>query len=197
MPDWQRLVSHRLVHLALGERERQEVITELAGHLEETYEGLRRDGLPEREAVHHALSQVTNWSDLQRNIYCARAKENTMNSRTSRLWLPSFVTLAASIITLVAFGFLGLQPGPLGSRPHHEEWSSHLIGGITSSPHVVNEYTVWLMVLPFVGALGARLSSRAGGTLRDIIISGIFSSTGLVDHCSHHPVIRRFAWRRR
>ena len=97
-----------------------------------------------------------------------------MNPRTSRLWLPSFMTLAASIVTLVALGFLGLQPGPLGSRPHHEEWSSHLIGGITSGPHVVNEYTVWLMVLPFVGALGARLSSRAGGTLRDIVISGVF-----------------------
>jgi hypothetical protein len=96
-----------------------------------------------------------------------------MNARTSRLWVPSFVTLAASVITLVAFGFLGLQPGPLGSRPHHEEWSSHLVGGITGGAHVVNEYTVWLMVLPFLGALGARLSRRAGGTLRDIIISGV------------------------
>ena len=172
MPDWEKVVSHRLAQLALDERERQEVIAELAGHLEETYEGLRRTGSPEREAVHHTLSQVTDWSDLQRKIY--RAKENTMNSRTRRLWLPSFVTLAASIITLVAFGFLGLQPGPLGSRPHHEEWSSHLIGGIKSGPHVVNEYTVWLMVLPFLGALGARLSRRAGGTLRDIIVSGVF-----------------------
>jgi hypothetical protein len=174
MPDWEKLVSDRLAQLALGERERQEVITELAGHLEETYEALLRSGLPEREAVHRALSQVTNWNDLQRRVYDARAKENIMNPRTSRLWLPSFVTLAASMITLVAFGFLGLQPGPLGSRPHHEEWSSHLIGGITGGSHLVNEYTVWLMVLPFVGALGARLSSRAGGTLRDIVISGVF-----------------------
>jgi hypothetical protein len=84
------------------------------------------------------------------------------------------MTLAASVITLVAFGFLGLQPGPLGSRPHHEEWSSHLIGGITSGSHAVNEYTVWLMALPLIGALGARLSRRAGGTLHDIIVSGVF-----------------------
>jgi hypothetical protein len=174
MPDWQKLVSHQLAHLGLAECERQEIITELAGHLEETYESLLRDGLPDGEAVRRALSQVTNWTDLQRKIYCSRTKENTMNARTSRLWLPSFVTLAASIITLVAFGFLGLQPGPLGSRPHHEEWSSHLIGGITSGSHILNEYTVWLMVLPFLGALGARLSRRAGGTLRDIIISGVF-----------------------
>jgi hypothetical protein len=171
MLDWQKLVREQLAGLNLGHEEEDEVIAELAGHLEETYEALRREGLAEREAVQRALSQVTNWSDLQRKIYCARAKENTMNPRTSRLWLPSFVTLAASIIALVAFGFLGLQPGPLGSRPHHEEWSR---GGITSGPHAINEYTVWLMVLPFVGALGARLSSRAGGTLRETVISGVF-----------------------
>src|ERR1700686_947727 len=173
MPDWDKRFIDRLAQPALGERERQEVITELAGHLEETYEALRRNGFPEREAVHRALSQVTNWSDLQRKIYCARAKENIMNPRTSRVWLPSFATLAASIITLVAVDFLGLQPGPLGSRPG-TLFMGHLMGGIIGGPHIVNEYTVWLMVLPFVGALGARLSSRAGGTLRDIIISGVF-----------------------
>ena len=178
MPDWEKVVSHRLAQLALDERERQEVIAELAGHLEETYEGLRREGLPEREAVYHALSQVADWSDLQRKIYLA--KENTMNSRTSRLWAPSFVTLVASVITLVAFTFLGLQPGPLGSRPgnqmrgEHEIWWGHLVGGITRGPHMVNEYTVWLMALPLIGALGAGLSRRAGGTRREVIISGVF-----------------------
>jgi hypothetical protein len=174
MPDWQNVVREQLAGLNLGHKEEDEVIAELAGHLEETYEALRRGGLPEREAAHRALSQVTNWSDLKREIDCARAKENSMNPRTSRLWLPSLVTLAASFIALVAFGFLGLPPGPLGSRPHHEEWSSHLITGIRSGRDTVNEYTVWLMVLPLVGALGAHLSRRAGGTLRDVVISGVF-----------------------
>jgi hypothetical protein len=174
MPDWEKAVREQLAGLNLGHAEEDEVITELAGHLEETYEALRRDGLPEREAVRQSLSQVRNWSDLRRNIYCARVKENTMNPRTSRLWLPSLVTLTISFITLVGFGFLRLQPGPLGSRPHHEEWSSHIISGIVGGRDTVNEYTVWLMVLPFVGALGAWLSRRAGGTLRDIAISGVF-----------------------
>jgi hypothetical protein len=174
MPDWEKLVSARLAPLALDERERQEVITELAGHLEEIYEAFRRKGASHDDAIRRALLQVDNWNKLQREIYVARTKENAMNGRTSRLWVPSFVTLAASVFTLVAFGFLGLQPGPLGSRPHHEEWSSHLIGGITSGSHVVNEYTVWLMVLPFIGALGACLFMRAGGTLREIVISGVF-----------------------
>jgi len=174
MPDWKKLVSRRLAQLALDERERQEVVGELAGHLEEIYEALRQKGASRDDAIRGALLQVDNWNKLRQDIYVARTKENAMNARTSRLWVPSFVTLAASIITLVAFGFLGLQPGPLGSQPHHEEWSSHLVGGITGGSHVVNEYTVWLMALPFLGALGARLSRGAGGTLRDIIISGVF-----------------------
>ena len=174
MPDWQKVVREQLAGLNLGQEEEDEVIAELAGHLEETYEALRRGGLLEGEAVHRALSQVTNWNDLRANIYRARVKENTMNPRTSRLWLPSLVTLTVSFITLVAFGFLGLEPGPLGSRPHHEEWSSHIISGIAGGRDTVNEYTVWLMALPFVGALGAWLSRRAGGTLRDVLISGVF-----------------------
>jgi hypothetical protein len=174
MLDWEKLVSRRLAQLALDERERQEVITELAGHLEETYEAYRQKEASHDEAIRCALLQVNNWDTLQQEIHIARTKENAMNARTSRLWVPSLVTLATSFITLVAFGFLGLPPGPLGSRPHHEEWSSHLITGIRSGQDTVNEYTIWLMVLPFVGALGARLSRRAGGTLRDVIISGVF-----------------------
>ena len=194
MPDWEKLVSDRLAQLALEERERQEVIAELAGHLEEIYEGSRGKGASHDEAIRRALLQVDDWKKLRQEIYVARTKENPMNARTSRLWVPSFVTLAASVITSVAFGRLGLQPGPLGSRPHHEEWSSHLIGGITGSPHAVNEYTVWLIALPLIGALGARLSRRAGGTLREIIISGAFPGAGLVDHSSHHSLVRCVSW---
>jgi len=168
MADWQKLVSHRLAALKLDDREREEIFTELAGHLEETYDVLRRSGLTEYEAVRRAVSQVTNWEELQHNIYSARTKENPMNARTSRLWLPSLVTLALSFVTLVLVGFLGLNPGPLGS---HTLLPRHAI-------YVVSDYTVWLMALPLVGALGARLSARAGGTLRDVIISGVSPALG-------------------
>ena len=172
MPDWRGLVSARLADLALEETEKQEVIAELAGHLEETYEGLAREGISHDEAVRRALSEVANWRDLQRRI--RDAKEDLMNARTTRLWLPSFVTLALSFITLVAFSFLGLRPGPMGSRPSSEVWSGHLVGGIIGATFFVNEYTVWLMVLPFVGALGAYLSMRGGGSLRHTVICGVF-----------------------
>ena len=164
MPDWEKLVSERLAQLALGERERHEVVAELAGHLEETYEASRQRGASDDEAIRCALLQVDNWNRLQREIYVARKKENVMNARTSRFWIPSLVTLAASIITLIGFTFMGLGPGPLGARPGHamqdghEIWWGHLVGGIsgiTGGPHAVNEYTVWWMVLPLIGALGA------------------------------------------
>lgn len=175
MPDWEKLVGGRLALLALDERERQEVIAELAGHLEEIYEGLRQKGASRDDAARDTLREVDNWNRLQQEIYVARRKENVMNARTSRLWIPSLVTLTASFITLVGFAFLGLKPGPLGSRQDHEPWSGHLVGGIiTGLSYAVNEYTVWLLALPFIGALGAGLSRRAGGTLREILISGVF-----------------------
>jgi len=173
MPDWEKLVSSRLAQLALDEHERQEVIVELAAHLEEIYEAFRQKGHSHDDAIRGTLLQVDDWNKLRREIYIARTKENAMNARTSRLWVPSFVTLAASVITLVGFAFLGLKPGPLGS-PGQGIWWSHLIGGIASGPYMVNEYTAWLMALPLIGAIGAGLSSRAGGRLRDIVISGAF-----------------------
>ena len=183
MPDWEKLVGKRLAHLALEEGERRDVIAELGGHLEEIYEALRQKGVSRDEAVRDTLLQVDNWDKLRKEIYVARTKEDLVNARTRRFWIPSLVTLAASIVTLIGFTFLGLGPGPLGLRPEHatggehEIWWGHLVGGITGitgGPHAVNEYTAWLMVLPLIGAVGASLSRRAGGTLRDIIISGVF-----------------------
>jgi len=66
MPDWEKLVSDRLAQLALEERERQEVIAELAGHLEEIYEGSRGKGASHDEAIRRALQQVDDWKKLGR-----------------------------------------------------------------------------------------------------------------------------------
>ena len=172
MPDWRKLVAARLADLRLEETDKQEVIAELSDHLEENYDGLRREGLTEGEAIRAALSQVQDWNSLQRRIRAA--KELAVNARTSRLWFPSFITLAASVVTLVGFALSGLKPGPFGSRPDHEVWWGHLLGGGDRGLPWANQYTVWLMALPLLGALGACLSSRAGGTRRDIVISGVF-----------------------
>ncbi len=84
MPDWHKLVGERLAQLALEEGERREVVAELAGHLEETYEGLRLGGASDNEAIRGTLLQVENWNTLRNEIYVARTRENIMNARTRR-----------------------------------------------------------------------------------------------------------------
>jgi hypothetical protein len=175
MPDWQRLVRDQLVGLTLDDCEKDEVVAELAGHLEQVYEALRQNGASRGQAMRGALSQVENWNKLQKEIYVVRISEDIMNARTARFWLPSIVTLGLSVITLIGFALIGLKAGPFGSRlPHHEIWWAGLIGPADNGAPAINEYTVWLMALPFIGALGAYLSSRAGGKLAEVVISAIF-----------------------
>ena len=161
MPDWRELVRGRLAKLALNQREREEIFAELAHHLEETYDALRRDGFSESAAVRRVFAQVRNWKDLQNEIYMAR-KENDMTPRAARLWLPSLVTLFLSMSTIILFSFLGLKPGPLSLK------------GWLHGMNVISDYTVWLMVLPMIGATGALMSGRAGGTRGAIVLSGVF-----------------------
>src|SRR5205814_9403455 len=58
MPDWQALVRSQLDGLALKPHERAEVIEELAAHLDEVFEGARRQGFAEQDAAQRCLSEV-------------------------------------------------------------------------------------------------------------------------------------------
>jgi hypothetical protein len=164
VPDWQELVRRRLAGLALEPCDKEEVLTELAGHLEEIYESLRKQGSSKQEAMRRALAQVTDWQELQRKIYSARTKETIMTPRTTRFWLPSLATLILSMLLLPVLEWVGLRPQVLFLRGGHEPGHTY----------VFTAYTAWLILLPLVGALGAYLSSRAGGTRQAIITSGIF-----------------------
>jgi hypothetical protein len=160
MRDWEALVGQQLVGLSLELDERGEVIAELAAHLEETFEELRRQGLAEEAAVSRTLLQVKDWQDLRRKIQTARRKENIMSNRVRQFWLPGFATLFLSTILLSLTQIYGPKP-----------W-------ITSwgHPPVLLIYIPWLFCLPFVGAVGAYLSYRAGGSGRAIFLSTIFSA---------------------
>lgn len=162
MLDWREVVRRRLAGLAFDEDSREEVFAELAGHLEETYDRLRGEGLSEKDAVRDTMTQVKDWRSLQEEICCARTKEKPVTPRTKRLWLPSLVTLLVSMVMLPMLGWLGLKPQFLFLQGPHDR------------TYVFTVYTVWLMMLPLVGALGAYLSRRAGGTHAAVIISGIF-----------------------
>jgi hypothetical protein len=159
VPDWQELVRQSLSSLALDDSEKDEVHTELAAHLEETYESLRTKGLPEQAAMQQTLAQVADWQDLRRRIQTARAKENIMNDRVRQLWLPGFLTFLASTSLLALNEIFGPKPFALmkvGQLP------------------MVLFFIPWLLSLPIVGALGAYLSHRAGGSRRAIFSSIVF-----------------------
>jgi hypothetical protein len=155
VPDWHKIVRRRLADLALEEGEREEVVTELAGHLEEAHEALRREGLPEHEAIRGALSQVRNWNRLQRRI-CA-AKEHPMKQRVRQLWIPGFLTFALSIVFLTTLQRLGFRPRVLGD-----------------GPRAILFYMPWLVSLVFCGAFGAYLASRARASREVTLLASAF-----------------------
>jgi hypothetical protein len=83
VPDWQELVRKRLAGIQLSEGDAAPVAEELASHLEEAYEAMVLDGLPEQAALRKVLQQVNAWQRLKSEIEIARKKEPLMNKRVS------------------------------------------------------------------------------------------------------------------
>jgi hypothetical protein len=163
MPDWQNLVRQRLSGLALDAAGKDEVHAELAGHLEESYAAFREEGLPEKDAIHRTLAQVSDWQDLGRRIQNARTKENFMTNRVSQIWLPAFLTLLLSMGLLMLIQIFGPSP-----------WLAARKSGWSLIAPVAVVYVPWLLSLPLIGALGAYLSGRAGASQRVVLLSILF-----------------------
>lgn len=157
MLDWHELVRRRLSGLALDEAEKDEVHAELAAHLEESYEALRAQGVPAPTAMRDTLSQISSWKDLQRKILSVKRRRQPMKKRAHQLWIPGFLTLILSTFSLMAVQTGGFRPPIL--------WSA---------PMPVLVYVPWLVTLPFFGALGAHVSSRAGGSRGTALVASVF-----------------------
>jgi hypothetical protein len=157
MRDWEALVEGHLGDLALEPPERAEVIAELAAHLAETCEDLRRQGLTETEAERRVLSKVTNWHDLQRKILIAKRGGHIMKKRVRQLWIPGFLTMTLSTVFLMTLQRLGFNARLVSWRDLD-----------------ILFYVPWLLSLPIFGALGAYVSSRAGGSRRTALLTSIF-----------------------
>jgi hypothetical protein len=162
MPDWEDLVGERLANLKLAPHERGEVIAELAAHLEETFEELRRQGLTEEVAAERALSQVRDWPVLRRKIQRARMKEDVMTDRVKQIWLPGFLTLFLSVMLLMLIQFFGPQPVFVSTS------------GWRMTAPVAVIYVPWLVSLLLIGAIGAYLAGRAGASPRGTLLSILF-----------------------
>jgi hypothetical protein len=162
MRDWNALVEQHLAGLALEPKEKAEVITELAAHLEDLCEEMRGKGIAEEEAVRRALSRAGDWRDLQRKIFDARRREHFMATRFRQLWFPGFLTLILSMALLALLQKAGFQ--------------ARIFGG---GPNPLLMYMPWFLSLPFCGALGAFLSSRAGGSQRTAVLASVFPALAL------------------
>jgi hypothetical protein len=160
MRDWHALVRAHLANLAIEPRVRSEIIEELAAHLEQSFETSLKQGLTEQEAAQGALALVESWPDLRYRIRIARTKETNMTDRVKQFWLPGFLTLFLAVGLLTLFERLGFKARNLIER-------DQLRAGVLFVP--------WLLSLPFVGAVGAFLSRRAGGSSRATLASALFS----------------------
>src|SRR3984957_3176373 len=163
MPDWQELLRQRLTGLELDSAESAEVIEELAGHLEDQYQCLLQDGVSEKSAIYCVLENLADCRDLKFKIESSRKKELPMNSRVSQFWLPAFFTILLAMSCLMLVEALGFEP-----------WVSSAWGGPQGTIPGGGVFLPWLIPLPFIGALGAYLSGRAGARRWQIFSSVIF-----------------------
>jgi len=109
MPDWNLLVREQLKG-DVGLTQHDEIVAELAGHLEDRYDELRAEGAAESEAIEGALSEVTDWSALARRIRHAKRNPSAMNERTPQLWLPGLASLTAANLLLMLLSYMSLRP---------------------------------------------------------------------------------------
>lgn len=155
MPDWRGIVRHRLTPLSVGDKRHEDIVAELANHLEDLCEDLVRQGKSEVEALKFALSAVAEWDELRREIQLAAKEEVIMHYRLKTLWLPGVCTSVLSSVLLQ--WFQRVSPAP----PVIRLWQG---------TYLVIHWG-WLLCLPLIGALGAYWSRRAGGKLLDRVLA--------------------------
>jgi len=169
MPDWNALVREGVKTVGLPALQEEEIIAELASHLEDVYDEARSQGLGKAAAIERSLAEVADWQSLSRKIRHATHKEEMMNQRTKTLWLPGLISLTAAMLVLMISGLVSSQPQFLAPSFFV---TVHTSTASTSVPLVA--YLPWLGVLPFCGAAGAFLSRRGGGQLSARLTAGLF-----------------------
>lgn len=183
MPDWKKLVRDRLLALNLPPDAKEEVISELAAHLEDGYQNEIARGLGESEASQHVLSEV-QWNKLAREILRATRKEESMNNRTRALWLPAIVNLFVATILLTLLEKLGVHPRMIHAHialnyfaKGHPATIKYLV---PINPFIDMFPLPWLCTLPFSAALASVLSRRAKAPAALRLLAGLAPSLVLL-----------------
>jgi len=161
---WRRFVQDKLELSQADPSEAEEVVAELASHLEDAYEQHRDAGLTESRAIAEAPREVTDWRELSRKIRCMREKENEMNQRTKAVWIPGLISFTVASGVLAMLQVWHVQP--------HIVW--------VRSGLALLFYVPWLIAQPAFGAAGAYVSRRLGGTRNERLVAGIFPSIAML-----------------
>jgi hypothetical protein len=171
MCDWTAVVKENLGTLRIDASQREEVVEELAAHLNDLYEEYRTQGMSESKAFHVCLKQLSHGQRIARSIELS--KEGRMNYRTKALWLPGLAAFAAaSIFLMIVQQLSAFQPR---------------IFWVEGEALAVD--LRWLMLLPICGAAGAYLSRRAGGQQYTCIAAGTFPAIVMLgSFCVFFPV---------
>jgi hypothetical protein len=159
MNDWPKLVRTLLQRRAPKKEISDEIVSELAAHLEDSYEEARSSGLANEAALEFTLQEVEDWHVLAVEIQRATREENSMNNRTKTFWLPALTAFALASLFQLALTRIGAQPQSL----------VRLTSGLGAWL-----YAAWLLAQILCGAAGAYLSRRAGGTVLVRTFASVF-----------------------
>jgi len=155
VPNWQQHVRERLGALGIAPQLEEEVVVELAGHLEDRRTSAVNNGMTEPEAIAMALEEVPDWVALNQEVSAAK-KENPMSVHTKNLVLPGVTMLIGAAILLLAL--VRLVPPITWVEP--------------KAPVVI--FVLWLLSYGVMGALGAYWSRREGGNTATRFLAGVF-----------------------
>ncbi|MFN2399927.1 MAG: permease prefix domain 1-containing protein [Gemmatimonadaceae bacterium] len=67
-PDWRAEIGRRLTHLGLATAREAEIVEELSQHLDDRFEELSLQGVPERDARDAALAELLDTESLARGL---------------------------------------------------------------------------------------------------------------------------------
>jgi hypothetical protein len=101
MHEWPKIVREKLDSHDLPAAQFDDVIRELAAHLEESYAQARSESLADDAALERTLQEVQDWPTLAADICRAKPKEDDMNHRTKTVWLPGIAILFGTGLLLV------------------------------------------------------------------------------------------------
>lgn len=158
-PDCRALVRDRLRLSHPDIAESEEIVAELASHLEEVFEEQRGVGATEQAALEAALREISDLDRVSRRIRRAKREEGKMNDRTRHFWLPGLGSFGAAVLCEVLLARWSYQTRMLSS--------SHLTQIM---------YALWLIAQLGCGAVGAYLSRRAGGRRSARLGAALFTS---------------------